>query len=433
VLLQLACTLGEWNEPQAGATLGRLAVANHVDKFITAAVMSSALPHSLALVDAAVAAGGPALASLSDSLVNLSLATQQRGALARLIRPLLTPANGQFTTSQMMAFSQFLDTLARRKMSWRTLQDTTENDALTQQLQQVIELFVAAKQIASDASRPGAERVAADGLLVRDEAHRTDALPHLAAMLLPKISGAEQRSAIRALGVSGDASVPELLAKAWPALSPETRLVALDEFLSREPWAFALVTRIEAGQISPSALDASQRGRLLRHASTRVKQAATKALDAHTVSTRSKIVENFRPALDLTGDATRGAAVFGKLCASCHKLGSVGNDIGPNLQSVANHPSEKLLVSILDPNASIEPGYTAYSAQMAGGEELYGIIAAETGNSLIMKLADGKTRTALRTDITSLQSANLSLMPEGLEAGMSRQDLADVIRFLHTP
>src|SRR5207344_1938848 len=83
VLLQLACTLGEWNDPRAGAALGQLAVAHQADKFITAAVMSSALPHSLALVDAVVAAGGPALASLSEPLVNLSLATSQRDSLAR--------------------------------------------------------------------------------------------------------------------------------------------------------------------------------------------------------------------------------------------------------------------------------------------------------------------------------------------------------------
>src|SRR5437879_744009 len=114
-------------------------------------------------------------------------------------------------------------------------------------------------------------------------------------------------------------------------------------------------------------------------------------------------------------------------------FGDVGNDVGPNLQSVVAHPPEKLLVSILDPNASIEPGYLAYSCTLVGGEELYGIIAAETGNSLVLKMADGKTQTILRANIASLRSANLSLMPEGLEASMTRQELADLIAFLRTP
>src|SRR5207249_3554307 len=72
VLLQLACTLGQWSDPRAGEALGRLAVANPSDKFIVAAVMSSAMPHCRALVDAAVSAGGTALASLSEPLLSLS-------------------------------------------------------------------------------------------------------------------------------------------------------------------------------------------------------------------------------------------------------------------------------------------------------------------------------------------------------------------------
>ena len=433
VRLQLACTLGEWNGPRAGAALGRLAVANHGDKFIIAAVMSSALPHSLALVDAAVAAGGPALAALSEPLLNLSLATGQRDSLARLLKPTLTPANDQFTSRQMEAFSQFLDTLARKGTAVDALARTAGGDDLTQLLHTTSRLFAAARQMAGDTAILPPQRVTAAGLLVRDEQHRSEALPLLTAMLSPQTPGEVQRAAIKTLAVSGDASVPDLLAKAWPSLGPETRLVALDELLSREPWTFELAKRIDGGQIGASALDAARRARLLRHSSARVKELATKALNAGVTSNRAKVVEDFRPALALQGDAARGSVVFGKLCATCHKLGEVGNDIGPNLQSVANHPPEKLLVSILDPNASIEPGYTAYSAQLAGGGELYGIIAAETGNSLVMKLPDGKTRTLLRSDIASLRSSNLSLMPEGLEAGLSKQELADLIRFLQTP
>ncbi len=433
VRLQLACTLGEWDDPQAGAALGQLAVAQAGDKFLTAAILSSALPHSLALVDAVVAAGEPAQASLSEPLINLALATNQRDSLARLLKPTLTPIRGEFTALQMAAFSQFLDTLDRRKTTWRALQEAKANDALAQQLLSAPELFAAAKRLAADVSQPEIPRIIAAGLLVRDEAHQNEALLMLSAMLSPKTSGEAQRAAIKAFGVRGHSSVPDLLAKAWPTLGPETRLAVLNELLSREAWAFALVGLVESGQISPNAFDATRRERLLRHSSARVKQAATKALNAGERSTRAKVIADFRPALALPGDATRGAAVFAKLCAICHKLGPVGNEIGPNLQSVANHPPEKLLVSILDPNASIEPGYTAYTAQLSGGEELYGIIAAETGNSLVLKLPDGKTRTLLRSNIDALHSANLSLMPEGLEAGMSQPDLADLIRFLQTP
>jgi putative heme-binding domain-containing protein len=429
-LLQLACTLGAWDTPEAGTALGRLAVAYHADPFITAAVLSSAVPHSLALAEAVLAAGGPALSALWQPLVDLALALDQRAAVARLLKPALTPSNGQFTSAQWELFSQFLDTLARRKTNWRALEKAEPDDLLSQQLRQVTPLFDSARQLASNLQAPEDERRKAASLLVRDPVHRAEGLSRLAPMLSPRTSGEAQRETIRVLGVSGDERVPELLAHAWPGLGPATRLAALDELLSREPWTFALASLIESGSINAGALDGTRRGRLLRHSSTRVKELATRVLSAEAPTARAEAVEAFRPALALTGDRARGLRVYEERCAACHKVGESGLDIGPNLVSVAHHPLEKLLVSIVDPNASIEPGFTAYTVERTGGEELYGLIVAETGNSLVLKLGDGTVRTLLRSDIRTIRSAELSFMPEGLEEGLSPSDFADLLRFI---
>ena len=50
-----------------------------------------------------------------------------------------------------------------------------------------------------------------------------------------------------------------------------------------------------------------------------------------------------------------------------------------------------------------------------------------------MKLADGTSKVVLRNQIATLRSQNLSLMPDGLEAGLTHQDLADLIAFLRSP
>jgi hypothetical protein len=42
-------------------------------------------------------------------------------------------------------------------------------------------------------------------------------------------------------------------------------------------------------------------------------------------------------------------------------------------------------------------------------------------------------RTILRSEIASLQSQPFSLMPEGLEASINQQDMADLIAFLRSP
>jgi putative heme-binding domain-containing protein len=333
----------------------------------------------------------------------------------------------------MEMFGQFLDMLEPGGLTWLKIRDSSENDALSALLKGAKKLFSEAGDLAADQSEPAGRRVAAASLLARSPDHREEALPLLASLLSPRHPVESQRTAIGALGVTGDPRVPALIAAGWRGLGPDTRSAALDLLLSREPWSFGLCALIADNTIPLASLDAARRSRLLRHSSGRVRESAANALNPPNSQTRAHVVDKFRPALGMEGNARRGLAVFEKLCASCHQAGGRGNDIGPNLVSVANHPSEKLLVSILDPNASIEPGFAAYTLELSGGEELHGIIAAETGNSVVLKLPDGSTRAIPRSGIARVVSSNLSFMPEGLEEGMTETDLADLIRFLQKP
>nr|MDQ3624156.1 HEAT repeat domain-containing protein [Verrucomicrobiota bacterium] len=439
VRLQLALTLGEFKDPSAGEALGRLAAANHGDPFISAAVMSSALPHCRAVADAALRAGGAAQAALTEPLLTLALGLNERATIGRLLAPTLTPENSRFTTAQMAAFASFLDALSRRQLSLADLRSANPNDELARQLDQAEALFGAARDFARGTTGalqreqdPGtlSSRITAAGLLLRDACHRPEARELLAGWLTPQTPADAQRAAIRALAASADDSVPPGLARAWPGFGPETRLVAVDQWISREPWAFDLLERVKRGEISAQPLDAGRRARLQRHASSRVRKLAAQVLAPASAPARAKVIEEFRPALALASDATRGAAVHTRLCASCHRVAGQGNDIGPDLRSVSSHTPEKLLVSILDPSAIVEPSYAAYSCTLKNGAEIYGLIVAETANSVTFKLADGTTRSVTRAEIGSLQGSNLSLMPDGLEAAMSRQELTDLIGFL---
>jgi putative heme-binding domain-containing protein len=103
------------------------------------------------------------------------------------------------------------------------------------------------------------------------------------------------------------------------------------------------------------------------------------------------------------------------------------------LRSVAGHEPSKLLSSILDPSAIIEPGFTAYFCELKNGEQLYGIISGESGGSIAFRLVDTTVRNILRGDIVKLQSSKASLMPDGLEALFTPQLLADLIAYLKVP
>ena len=66
---------------------------------------------------------------------------------------------------------------------------------------------------------------------------------------------------------------------------------------------------------------------------------------------------------------------------------------------------------------------TRWNASLPGSGVTSGI---STATSLPPHARPG----VLRTDIAELRGANVSLMPEGLEAGVSQQDMADLIQLL---
>jgi putative heme-binding domain-containing protein len=57
-------------------------------------------------------------------------------------------------------------------------------------------------------------------------------------------------------------------------------------------------------------------------------------------------------------------------------------------------------------------------------------VAGETGGSLTLLGLDGTEQTILRGELRSLMSSGRSLMPEGLEAAVDEQAMADLVAFL---
>ena len=117
-------------------------------------------------------------------------------------------------------------------------------------------------------------------------------------------------------------------------------------------------------------------------------------------------------------------------CASCHKLGGVGNDVGPDLASVGDKSVDGLLTAILDPNREAQPNFQTYTALTKQGTIFTGIISAETAASLTLKRAEAKEDVVLRDTLDELLSNGVSLMPEGLEKDIDPQQLADIIAAL---
>ncbi|HUS36711.1 MAG TPA: PVC-type heme-binding CxxCH protein, partial [Verrucomicrobiae bacterium] len=420
VRLQLACTLGEWKTPEAGRALASLANKNHRDPFIASAIMSSAIPHLETLISQL---NVEALSTFSEPLFTTALGMNRRDLVHRLLKPL-------FDSNQFARYSAFLDLLKRRNTSVAALIKADEYDDLGKLLAQQSAFVLRAMQTVADSSAGSDRRFDGLELMTHDPGYQQTATRTLRLYLNTTNPIELQRKAINVIANTASPAVPSLLVSNWTSHTPETKSACLEALLRREPWTFELAQQIESGAVPPTDLDAARRNRLLKHNSKRISELAQKIFSNATTSARAKIIEDFRHALKLTGNPAAGKETYAKLCITCHRRDNLGNEVGPNLQSVVEHPPEKLLVNILDPNVDIQPGYNAYTCALKNGEELQGLITAETANSVIFKSADGASRTINRAEINSLRSSNTSLMPEGLEAGLTHQSLADLIAYI---
>jgi len=169
----------------------------------------------------------------------------------------------------------------------------------------------------------------------------------------------------------------------------------------------------------------------LWNGSTEVKARAAKFWSDEEYSNRKTTVTEWLAKLPATGDAQRGQEAFEKTCAQCHRLENVGYAVGPDLSDAGHRSVEDLVSNILDPNMAINPAYASYTAEWSPDEIATGILQSETPQAITLLQAQGIKAVIPRAKLKRMESTGLSLMPEGLEAGLTPQQMRDLIAFLH--
>lgn len=160
----------------------------------------------------------------------------------------------------------------------------------------------------------------------------------------------------------------------------------------------------------------------------------------HTV--RSQAGEYFkRPGTDkmysvlaiekMAGEVGKGNIVFGNRCSSCHRAGTVGGTIGPDLTSIANKLGKmELLDAIINPSASIVFGYEPWLINTKDGQSVFGFLLSENKQNIVVKDVAGEKHVIPAAKIAVKKKQEKSLMPDPASNGMSEQDLADVVAYL---
>jgi putative heme-binding domain-containing protein len=245
---------------------------------------------------------------------------------------------------------------------------------------------------------------------------------------------------------SGTDAAAQAVAFLGTARDAKARTVVFQAFLKAKDGAATLAAAFERVSSTLSA-DAAKDGQQAVSASGRQEPALTQALAAaiarasiagtqpaaspHAMDPAA--LDAFVSLVRDKADARRGAAIYARenlKCVTCHRIGDEGGRVGPNLTAIgASSPLDYVIDSLLYPAKNVKEGYNTVVVQTADGQVLTGIQVTRSDAELVLRDATGKEMKVPTADIDE-ESAGTSLMPAGLIDGLSREELADLVRYL---
>jgi putative heme-binding domain-containing protein len=138
--------------------------------------------------------------------------------------------------------------------------------------------------------------------------------------------------------------------------------------------------------------------------------------------------------LSLSGNPERGKQVFfaeSTQCKNCHRVGNVGETLGPDLSKVGSkYAKPALLENLLDPSRTIEPNYQTYVVATKSGQIVTGLLVDKTDREVVLTDAEKKTLRIPASDVDQMAPQPKSLMPDSLLRDLTAQQAADLVEFL---
>ena len=139
-------------------------------------------------------------------------------------------------------------------------------------------------------------------------------------------------------------------------------------------------------------------------------------------------------------DAARGAELFAMaLCVKCHRIGTRGTAIGPDLTSVSRRFGRRdLLSSIIEPSKVIAEKYRSVQLNMADGRSFVGqIVLVGDYRSQVLHLATdpmhpSRTIEIPKNEIEEQRDSPVSFMPQALLDTLTAEEIADLLAYIAT-
>lgn len=244
------------------------------------------------------------------------------------------------------------------------------------------------------------------------------------------------RNALSALTNYNDPAIGHSVLTAYSNWPVEIKSTALSLLTSRSAWAVQLLEAIENKKLSRSDLtqDLVWKLRALNSEETTelLDQIFPSNNESDTAEQESRIQELAALLNAQPGDPYPGKELFHAKCSACHYLFDEGGKIGPDLTPYDRDNLPNLLLSIVMPNAEIREGFENFVIETENGRVLSGFLADQDLSTVTIRSFDGQNSTLRKEDIQSMESAGVSLMPQGLLEGLSDKEIRDLFAYLRS-
>ena len=212
-------------------------------------------------------------------------------------------------------------------------------------------------------------------------------------------------------------------------MTPAVRMDAADAMFVDPDRPRLLLEAIKSETVQPWSLAFRHKRQLLMSRDASLREAARSLLEEKAAD-REQVLKRYQAALEKTGDPQKGRVVFEQVCAKCHKLNGLGQDVGPDLATIRNRPAHSILSDIIMPNASIAQNYESYVVETTSSGMMTGVMSAQTPTTITIRQEAGRDEVIRRADIKGMRVTSLSAMPADLDRQITIDQMADLIRFL---
>jgi len=132
------------------------------------------------------------------------------------------------------------------------------------------------------------------------------------------------------------------------------------------------------------------------------------------------------------GNAARGAVAFAKAnCLKCHRMDGKGENVGPELTTVANRFTRKeMLEAIVHPSQVISSQYVTKVLILEDGRQVSGIVAPGAKGELVVTQSSGERIMVAEADVVEQKPSKVSTMPAGLLETLSLEEISDLFAYM---